>query len=269
MTLSFNHLGLSAIPSAGHHVDRGWLVGLADVVVSRRRVAELHRCKSRRPRSIATGLAVSYVNHCFREVGARADDSRGLAVPAPVYRIWATQRDNRSAVPIEESLSPLTAPAWSPRGKVLAFGRFVPQSIEPAQSVQRGRYEVVIQDGLDRKQVVWSTGEFGLDAAGRGSLPELSCSWSPDGLFLAIPRPGTEPTVEVVRTDNKKHVATLDHALLPVWSPDGSKLRICATGNQFPPRSLPSALHRAARSGFRPAAARRRARAHPRGTILE
>lgn len=135
-----------------------------------------------------------------------------LAVPAPVYRIWATQRDNRSSVPIEESHSPLTAPAWSPRGKVVAFGRFVPQSIEPAQAVQRGRYEVVIQDGLDRKQVVWSTGEIGLDAPGRASLPELSCAWSPDGQFLAIPRPGTEPTVEVVRTDNKKHVATLDHA---------------------------------------------------------
>ena len=70
---------------------------------------------------------------------------------------------NRSSVLIEESHWPLTAPAWSPRGKSIAFGRFVPQSIEPAQSVQRGRYEVVIQDGLDRKQVVWSTGEFELD----------------------------------------------------------------------------------------------------------
>ena len=72
-------------------------------------------------------------------------------------------------------------------------------------------------------------------SAARASLPQLSCSWSPDGLYLAIPRPGTEPTVEIVRTDNKKHVATLDHALLPVWSPDGSKLAFVRQETNFRP----------------------------------
>jgi Tol biopolymer transport system component len=142
---------------------------------------------------------------------------------APIYRIWATRRDHRSSALIEESHFPLTAPAWSPRGKSVAFGRFVPQSIEPAQIIQRGRYEVVIQDGLDRKQVVRSIADFELDPQTRASLPNLACSWSPDGLYLAIPRPGDQPTVEIVRTDNKKLVLVIDHACWPAWAPDGSK----------------------------------------------
>jgi hypothetical protein len=149
--------------------------------------------------------------------------ARGAGGPAVTYRIWATHRNQKPSVLIEESRWPVSAPAWSPRGKSVAFGRFVPQSLDPAQPVPRGRYEVVIQDGLDQKNVVWSSPEFGLDPVGRAAMPLVSCSWSPDGLYLAIPRVGGERAVEIIRTDNRKRVQILDHASLPAWSPDGAK----------------------------------------------
>ena len=140
-----------------------------------------------------------------------------------IYRIWATHRGSQPSVLIEESHWPLSAPAWSPRGKSIAFGRFVPYSNEATHSIQRGRYEVVIQNGLDRKQVVWSSPDFELSPTARTGLSHSSCSWSPDGLYLAIPRPGRSPSIEMVRTDTKKRVHILDNAGLTAWSPDGSK----------------------------------------------
>jgi hypothetical protein len=110
---------------------------------------------------------------------ARSRDGQETGGAACTYRIWATHRSHQPSVLIEESPWPLSAPTWSPRGKSVAFGRFVPQSNEPGQALQRGRYEVVIQDGLDRKRVVWSSAEIGLDPAERAALAHLSCSWSP------------------------------------------------------------------------------------------
>jgi len=146
-----------------------------------------------------------------------------LPDPAPVYRIWASPQDRRPSVLIEESRWPLTTASWSPRGRSVAFGRFVPQSIEPDQAGQHGRFEVVVQNGLDRKDVVWTSSDFELDAVTRASFEHLVCSWSPDGLYLAIPRPGRQPAITIVRTDAKKQLHILDHAILPAWSPDGSK----------------------------------------------
>jgi len=148
---------------------------------------------------------------------------RTAAASGMVYQIWATHRDCQTSALIEESSWPLTAPAWSARGKSIAFGRFVPNSLEPAQPVQRGRLEVVLQEGLDRKHVVWSSPEFELDPIAWLNLPHLSCSWSTDGLYLAIPRPGREPAIEIVRTDTKKRLHILDHATQSAWSPDGTK----------------------------------------------
>ena len=142
------------------------------------------------PDELRPGWIFLTSNSAAETSGKQPAPSGGAA--GPIHRIWATHRDHQPSVLIEESHWPLTAPAWSPRGKSVAFGRFVPQSIEPAQSVQRGRYEVVIQDGLERKHIVWSSPDFELDPLARASLPHLSCSWSPDGLYLAIPRPGRQ-----------------------------------------------------------------------------
>jgi len=159
--------------------------------------------------------------------------SHPLPDTAPVYRIWASPQDGRSSVLIEESRWPLTTASWSPRGRSVAFGRFVPQSIEPEHGGQRGRFEVVVQDGLDRKYVLWTSAEFELDAEARASFPHLVCSWSPDGLYLAIPRPGREPAIAIVRTDTKKQLYLLDHATLPAWSPDGSKCAFIRRENGY------------------------------------
>ncbi len=140
----------------------------------------------------------------------------------PLYRIWAANQNGHSTVLIEESRWPLSAPAWSPRGRSVAFGRFVPNSGAVLGGNAPGRLEIVVQRGLDQKEVVWTSPDFVLDESARGALPYHHCSWSPDGQILAVPRPGREPAIDLISTDTKQRLYILDHATLPVWSPDGS-----------------------------------------------
>ena len=56
-----------------------------------------------------------------------------------------------------------------------------------------GRFEVVIQDGLDRKRTLLSVPGFELDDAARDRFPHVGPAWSPDGQYLAFPRPGRIP----------------------------------------------------------------------------
>ncbi|MHB1556080.1 MAG: TolB family protein [Isosphaeraceae bacterium] len=142
------------------------------------------------------------------------------------YRIWASRPDGESSALIDESAWPLTAPAWSPRGKALAYGRFVPDpaAARGTSDVPWGRFEVVIQEGLNRKRTAFSMPGMKLDDAARVCFPHIAPAWSPDGQFLAFPRPGKSPTLLVVQVDGAKLVRTVIHAMLPAWSPDGSKL---------------------------------------------
>ncbi len=150
-------------------------------------------------------------------------ESRGTSGLIP-YRIWTTYRDAESSVLIEESAWPLTAPAWGPHGRSIAFGRFVPSSIEPNQSDPRGRLEVVIQDGLGRKRTVFTIPDFELDPEARADFTHAVASWSPDDQFLAFPKPGRTPAILILRVESRKLLQTIDRAGRPVWSPDGSRL---------------------------------------------
>ena len=96
---------------------------------------------------------------------------------------------------------------WSPRGKSIAFGRFVP-AIDRAGA---SRPEGPLRSGDPRRTrsktggVVVARLRARPERAGRLSSRSI-CSWSPDGLYLAIPRPGQQPAIEIVRTDTKKRV---------------------------------------------------------------
>ena len=163
---------------------------------------------------------------------ATAVGDRKSTARSPVYQIWVAHPNNEASVLVEETRWPLTAPSWSPRGKAIAFGRFVPQSMEPTQSAQRGRFEVVIQDAMKRKRVFWASQEFELDDQTRAVFsPARGLAWSPNGRFLAISQPGREPSILIMGTDSAKVLATLEHATLPVWSPDGSQCAFIQTKN--------------------------------------
>lgn len=156
-------------------------------------------------------------------------DARGDAAPpawsgAAGYRLWASPRDGGPSALIEGSDWPLTAPSWNPRGHSLAFGRFVPDSIGPQGPSTRGSLEVAVQDGLDRKRTLVALPGFELDDQARAQFPQAGPDWSPDGQFLAVPRPGRVPAVLIVRVESRRVVQTIERALLPSWSPDGSRL---------------------------------------------
>jgi len=140
------------------------------------------------------------------------------------YQIWTTRRDGQSTVLIEESPWPLSTPAWGTEGRSIAFCRFVPLSLESEAAFPRGRFEVVVQDGLDRKRVVWSLPEFELDLTTRAAFPHVRPAWSADGDALAVPVPGRQPGITVVTTVDHKVLLSVPSAYCPVWSPDGTRL---------------------------------------------
>ena len=82
----------------------------------------------------------------------------------------------------------------------------------------------MIQDGLDRKRTLLAVPGFDLDDEARARFPHVGPAWSPDGQFLAFPRPGHIPAILIIRVDSHRVIQTLDHAMLPSWSPDGAKL---------------------------------------------
>ena len=160
--------------------------------------------------------------------GASPADPRGSVAPkasgSSIYRIWTSNRDAQSSVMIEESAWPLTAPSWSPQGRTIAFGRFVPSSIEPHHTIPRGRLEIVIQQGLNRKRTLLDVPDFELGPEPRAMFPHVAAAWSPDGRFLAFTRPGEEPAILIIRIESRRVLQTIEHAVMPSWSPDGSKV---------------------------------------------
>ena len=151
----------------------------------------------------------------------RVDTRKEPARPG-LYRIWAIDQNSGSSVLIEESRWPLSAPAWGPAGRSLAYSRFVPESGGLPGESESGRLEVIVQRSLDEKKVIWTSPEFVLDEETRAALPGHRCAWSAAGQFLAVPRPGRAPSIDIVRMDTGKRVHILDHGILPAWSPTGT-----------------------------------------------
>ncbi|MDG3002966.1 hypothetical protein [Paludisphaera mucosa] len=146
-----------------------------------------------------------------------------IAGSQKTFRVWATRVKGPDSVLIEESKQPLSSPTWGADGRTLVYGRFV-SSQPDSPSSQRGRYEVVVQSGLDQKRVVVVQPDLELEAAARSSIPFLGPTLSADGRRLAVPRPGPDAGVWVVHLDEDRATRAIDEARMPAWSPDGHRL---------------------------------------------
>ncbi|MDR3618155.1 MAG: hypothetical protein P4L85_02305 [Paludisphaera borealis] len=156
-----------------------------------------------------------------------APSTPAAAAPSRVgakHRVWASKFGANESVLIEESRWPLSSPAWAVDGRSLIFGRFVPVSDDADQPLVRGRYEVVVQSGLDQKKVIVVLPELDLEAEQLAAIIGLKPEISPDGRYLALPRPGKSAGVVVVRLDQGAVVKTIDGARHPSWAPNGLRL---------------------------------------------
>ena len=147
----------------------------------------------------------------------------------PRYRIWATERVSGVSVLIADAAYPLSSPAWGPDGHTLFYCRFVPRLPETDLNLLQGRYELVVQESLDRQRVILTLPDITLDRDQLATFCELKASWSPDGQYLAVPRPGRTAAILIVLPEQGRVLKTLDRASLPSWSPDSSRLTFVRT----------------------------------------
>ncbi|MBV8309859.1 MAG: PD40 domain-containing protein, partial [Planctomycetaceae bacterium] len=147
----------------------------------------------------------------------------------PRYRIWATERVSGVSVLIADAAYPLSSPAWDSDGHTLFYCRFVPRLPGTDPSRLRGQCELVVQESLDRQRVIMTLPDITLDRDQLATFCELKASWSPDGQYLAVPRPGRTAAILIVLPEQGRVLKTLDRASLPSWSPDSSRLTFVRT----------------------------------------
>lgn len=156
----------------------------------------------------------------FRRPSGASSPAGAASSGRSTHQIWVTRADGAESALIEESASPLSAPTWGPDGRSLYYGRFVPDAAEPT----RGRYEIVSRTGFNESRAVPLQLDLELDAEQLGSIGLANPAISPDGRYLAVPKPGRAAGIWVVRLDQDRVVQSFDSARWPAWSPDGRRL---------------------------------------------
>ncbi len=140
------------------------------------------------------------------------------------YRIYATDRLSMTSALIADAAFPLSSPTWGPDGHSLFYCRLVPQGSGTDADGFQGRCELVLQEALDRQRVIATLPGITLRRDEITAFCELKASWSPDGQYLAVPRPGRIPAILIVLPEQGRILKTLTWARLPSWSPESSRL---------------------------------------------
>lgn len=182
-------------------------------------------------------------------VAGPPDGARTSADASSRYRIWAAERATANSVLVEETNYPLSAPVWGPDGHTLAYARFIPHSPATGVFPVHGRYELVLQVALDQKRVIATFEGIDLQVDELAVLPEIQPVWSPDGEYLAVPRPGRSPAIAIVRVEGGSVQKTIASASRPAWSADGSRLAYLVPGRGRPLSQLVHVVGRDFRQG--------------------
>jgi hypothetical protein len=131
------------------------------------------------------------------------------------YTLWLCQSDSGRCWRLATSEFAVSAPAWSPDGRHVAYVRW--KQAGGAQPV----IELLLQQGFDppRALSAWPLGEGGSDDMVQ--LPLAHPVWSPQGNYIACAPLGM---TAVVRVSDGKVVGQLADASAPSWSGDEMQL---------------------------------------------
>jgi hypothetical protein len=152
-------------------------------------------------------------------VALRPDDGRR----SPRQRVYVTSVSGEGTVLLDESRRPLSAPSWRPEGRVLAYARLLDDEGGSP------RLQVLIREGLESRRTVATIPSAGDVSGFAAFLASTSPAWSPDGRYLAVPRPGPAGFV-IIRADTGRVLKTVDDGIWPAWSPDGGRVAYVRVG---------------------------------------
>ncbi len=156
----------------------------------------------------------------------RADPSVGNCIPGADLLcptdIYVMNADGTGITRVTDDPAPEYAPAWSPGGTQIAFGR--------SEGAAHGlAIDVVNADGTGLRQLVTGTG---------GN--QRPFTWSPDGTRIAFVAVGTSSwDIDVVNSDGTDARAIFSREGVwsegPAWSPDGAQIAFSSTLGAYPP----------------------------------
>lgn len=146
-----------------------------------------------------------------------------LALPRLEHRLLLAHARTGECVELMRTMSPLSAPAWSPDGRALAVVRV---TTDPAG---HSRADLVLQSSRENSRVLVSQAFEGASLPAE-VLATLEPQWSPDGRYITAPIPRVGHALAVVRADNGRVIKMLDQVVWGIWSPDGAKLAVVRAG---------------------------------------